>query len=135
MTPHLKTRAVAKALYANYLKRSEECLQTAKDAFLKKSWNAAAICCIHSSIAACDAMCIYYLGQRHSGENHNQAVQLFRKIKNEDDLIIKNAKRLSQLLSTKNMAEYEERLVFQIEAEKILKKSERFLVYVRKQRP
>lgn len=135
MNPHLKTKAVAKAFYANYLKRSEECLQTAKDAFLKKSWNAAAICCIHSSIAACDAMCIYYLGQRHSGEDHNQAVQLFKKTKNEDDLILKNSKRLSQLLSIKNMAEYEERLVFQTEAEKILKNCERFLAYVRKQIP
>jgi len=104
LNPHLKIRAVAKTLFTNYLKRSEECLQTAKDAYFKKAWNAAAICSIHSSIAACDAICIYYLGQRHSGEDHNQAVQLFRKIRDEDELLNKNAKRLSQLLRIKNMA-------------------------------
>ena len=75
-----------------------------KRRYFKKAWNAAAICSIHSSIAACDAICIYYLGQRHSGEDHNQAVQLFRKIRDEDELLNKNAKRLSQLLRIKNMA-------------------------------
>ena len=132
MNPHLKTKTVQKTLYINYLKRSEECLQAAKDALSRKAWNAAAICCIHSSIAASDAMCIYFLGKRHSGEDHNQAVSLFRQINTDDDLHIKNTKRLSHLLSIKNMAEYETRLVYQSEAEKILKNSERFIAYVRK---
>ena len=121
MNPHLKTRAVQKSLYINYIKRSVECLHTAKDALSKDAWNSVAICCIHSAIAACDAMCIYFLGKRHSGEDHNRAVSLFKQIKTEDNLHIKNAKRLSQLLRIKNMAEYEARLVHQSEAEKILK--------------
>jgi hypothetical protein len=132
VNPHPKTKTVQKALYTDYLMRSEECLQAVKDALSRKAWNAAAICCIHSSIAASDAMCIYYLGKRHSGEDHNQAVSLFRQIKTDDDLHVKNTKRLSHLLSIKNMAEYEARLLFQNEAEKILKNCERFIAYVRK---
>jgi len=72
MNSKLRTRDVQKSLYNNYLKRAEECLHAAKDSFTKQEWNASTICAIHSCIAACDAMCVYFLGKRHAGENHNE---------------------------------------------------------------
>jgi len=135
MTNKIRTRKVNKSLYSNYLKRAKECYMAAIECLKNEDWNAATICVIHACISACDAMCIYFLGIRHAGENHNNAVRLFKTIRIQDGNLSKNANRLNRILSIKNMAEYEERLVFKSEAEKIVKDMERFFNYVRKELP
>jgi len=135
MTPKFKTRDVAKSLFTNYLKRAEECFHAAGSSFDAQELNAATINAIHSCIAACDAMCIYFLGKRNSGENHNEAVGLFKTIKADDEEISINSKRIARILSIKNLAEYEDRLVSRVEAEKVLKDCERFLEFVKRTLP
>ena len=117
-------------MYTNYLQRADECFHAAQTSFQAQEWTATAINAIHAGIAACDAMCVFYLGKRHAGETHNESVALFKSINESDDLR-KNAQRLTRLLSIKNMAEYEERLVYQAEAEHAIKDCERFLEYVK----
>ena len=129
------TRDVRKSLYVNFLKRAEECFHAAQNSFSSEEWNSATISAIHSCIAACDAMCVYFLGKRHAGENHEEVVNLFRTIKNGNEEIKANANRILRILGVKNMAEYEERLVYKPETEKILKDCERFLEFVKKQLP
>jgi HEPN domain-containing protein len=131
MNPKIKTRDVARNLYTNYLKRSDECFTAAKESLSKGDWNAAAICAIHSCISAGDALCIYFLGKRHAGPNHHDAVVLFDIIKSGKIEVKNNANRLRKILDVKNMAEYEERLVRRSEAEKVLKDTERFLAFAR----
>jgi len=135
MTTKFKTRDVKKSSYVNYLKRAEECFHAAKTSFEAQEWNAATINSIHACIAGCDAMCVYFLGNRHAGENHNEAAALFKTIKVDDEEINTNANRLSRILSIKNLAEYEDRLIFRAEAEKVLKDCERFLGYVKAKLP
>lgn len=135
MTLKFRTREVDKSLYANYLTRAEECFHAAKNSFNAGEWTAATINAIHSCIAACDAICIYFLGKRHAGESHNDAVVLFKTIKPGDEEISANSNRIMRILSIKNMAEYEERLVFKTEAEKALKDCERFVQFVKKKLP
>ncbi|MDP1853230.1 MAG: HEPN domain-containing protein [Candidatus Omnitrophota bacterium] len=135
MTPKFKTRDVEKSLYANYLKKAEECYHAAKTSFEAQEWNAATISAIHACISASDAMCIYFLGKRNAGENHNEAVALFKTIKADDEEANTNANRLSRILGIKNMAEYEDRLVFRTEAEKVSRDCERFLEYVKAKLP
>lgn len=135
MTPKFRTIDVTKSLYTNYLKRAEECLHAAKNSFGLQEWNAATINAIHSCIAACDAICVYFLGKRHAGESHGDAVNLFKTIKIGDEGININANRITRILSIKNMAEYEERLVYKSETEKVIKDCERFLEYVKKELP
>jgi uncharacterized protein (UPF0332 family) len=135
MTLKYKTRDVAKALYVNYLKKAEECLHAAKNSFASQEWNAAAINAIHSCISACDAFCVYFLGKRFAGESHDDAVKLFRTIRHDDDKINENANRFLRIIRIKNMAEYEERLVYRTEAEKILKDCDRFFEYIKKRLP
>ena len=130
MTAKFKTRDISKSNYTNFLKRAEECLHAAQNSFQKQEWNASAINAIHSCIAASDAMCVYFLGKRHSGEDHNDAAGLFKTIKDEEE-IHTNANRIVRVLRMKNMAEYEERLVYRSEAEKILKDCERFWEFVK----
>jgi len=135
MTPKFKTRDVEKSLYTNYLKRAEECCHAAKNSFETQEWNAATISAIHACIAASDAMCIYFLGKRNASESHNEAAALFKAIKANDEEINTNANRISRILSIKNMAEYEDRLIFRTEAEKVLKDCGRFLEYVKAKLP
>jgi len=135
MTPKFKTRDVEKSLYANYLKRAEECCHAAKNSFEAQEWNSATISAIHAVIAASDAMCIYFLGKRNASESHNEAAALFKAIKADDEEINTNANRIARMLGIKTMAEYEERLVFRAEAEKVLKDCERFLEYAKAKLP
>ena len=134
MTPRFKTRDVSKSFYTNYLKRAEECFHAAQHSLQEQEWNASAINAIHCCIAACDAMCVYFLGKRHSGENHNDAATLFKTIKSTDEYST-NANRILRILRMKNMAEYEDRLVYKSEAEKIFKDCERFWGFVNKNLP
>lgn len=134
MTPKFKTRDVNKAAYLNYLKRAEECFNAAQHSLQEQEWNASAINAIHCCIAACDAMCVYFLGKRHSGDRHNDAAVLFKTIKSTDEYNT-NANRILRVLRMKNMAEYEDRLVYKSEAEKIFKDCERFLAFVKEKLP
>lgn len=131
MAPKFKTRDVPKAHYSNYLKRAQECLTAAQLTYEREDWNSSAINSIYAVISFADAMCVYFLGKRHSGENHNDAASLFKSIK-DDDEISANANRIIRVLRMKNMAEYEERLVSRTEADKILKDAERLAEFVNK---
>ena len=88
MNPKIKTQDVSRNLYTNYLKRSDECFTAAKESLAKGDWNAAAIGAIHSGISAGDALCIYFLGKRHAGPNHRDAVVLLDIIKSGNILEI-----------------------------------------------
>ena len=134
MTPKPKTKDIAKSSYSNYLKKAEECFHAARNLFNSEEWNASAINAIHCCISACDAICVYFLGKRHSGKDHNEAAKLFQSIKSNEE-VNTNTNRIMKILRTKNMAEYEERLVRKAEAETILKDCERLLEYVKKQLP
>lgn len=133
MTPKFKTKDVAKSMSYNYLKKAEECFHAARNSLNGCEWNASAINAIHCCISACDAMCVYALGRRHSGENHNEAASLFKTIKSGDEEINNNTNRLLRILRIKNIAEYEERLMTRGEAEKMIKDCERFFEYVQGQ--
>jgi HEPN domain-containing protein len=132
----VKVSKVERSLYTNYLVRAEECLSSAKNSLNLNQWNASAISAIHSGIAILDALCVYYLGQRHAGQNHEDAIVLFRSIKQfsrEDIDTISN--RVIKILKMKNMAEYEERLIRQAEAQNILKDAERLFEAVKSNLP
>src|SRR4030042_7052242 len=117
----LKTRNVERSSFPNYLKKATECRRAAVRSYGQGDWNAAAICAIHCCISACDAICTYALGLRYTGERHTDAIALLLSIKPNDERYKSNAARLSRIINTKNMAEYEERLVFRKEAEKAIK--------------
>lgn len=130
-----KATDIEKALYINYLKRAEECIHAARNSFASQEWNAATINAIHCSIAASDAVCVYFLGKRHIGENHGDVAKLLKTIKPGDEGLNVNANRVTRIIGIKNMAEYEERLVYKSEAERVLKDCERFLEYTKKKLP
>ena len=132
----VKFSKVERNFYTNYLVRAEECLSAAKNSISRSQWNASAISAIHCGIALLDALCVYYLGQRHAGQNHEDAVTIFRNIMQlEREDIDTIANRVIKILKMKNTVEYEERLVRQIEAQDILKNAERLLEAVKSNLP
>jgi len=135
MTSKSKTRDVQKSLYLNFLKKAQECYNAALHAFEDQGWNALAVNTVHCCISACDAMCVYFLGRRSSSENHNDAIKLLKAIKIKSEDLNANTNRLLNILRIKNMVEYEERLIYRSEAEKILKDCQRFLEYVKRNLP
>jgi len=135
MTARSQTHKIERSSYLNYFKKAIECRRAAEQSFARGDWNAAAICTIHSCISACDALCAHALGLRRVGERHTDAVTLLMSIRPTDERYKSNAARLRRLVDIKNMAEYEERLVFRKEAEKALKDCERFLEFVRSEMP
>lgn len=131
-----KTRRVERSLYVNYLKKAEECLTAALRSLNAREWNASAINSIHCAIAAVDALCVFFLGQRHAGESHDGVVALLKAIKELDQKDINDiANRTGKILSTKNVAEYEEKLVSSSGAHKTFKDAERLLRLVTSQLP
>jgi hypothetical protein len=135
MTAKLQTQKVDRSSYSNYLKKAIECRRAAAQSFARSDWNVAAMCTIHSCISACDALCAHALGLRHAGERHTDAVTLLMSIRPTDERYKANAARLRRVVDIKNIAEYEERLVFRKEAEKALKDCERFLAFIRAELP
>jgi len=131
----IKTVRVERSFYGNYLKRAQECFAAAKRSLDLKEWNAATISAIHSAIASADALCVYFLGQRHSGESHADAVMLFNTIGLKKEELNPNARRISRIMGVKNMAEYEERLVYQSEAESAVKDAERLFSFAKSKLP
>jgi len=135
MAPKIpRTKDIPKDIYSNFLKRVEECFHAAQFSFDKQEWTAAAISAIHATIAGCDALCVYYLGKHSLGESHADATVLFKTIGNDEE-ITTNANRIARILRTKNMAEYEQRLMFKSEAESIIKDCTRFLEFTKKRLP
>jgi len=135
MTAKLQTHKVDRSSYSNFLKKALECRRAASQSFARGDWNAAAICSVHSSISGCDALCAHALGVRHAGDRHSDSALLLQSIRPADERYKANAARLRRIIDIKNMAEYEERLVFRKDAEKAIKDCERFLAFVRSELP
>jgi len=131
----LKTTPVSRNLFVNYLKRSKECLHAAQRSIEFKEWNSATISAIHSAIASADALCVFFLGVRHSGEKHEDVIRLFKTISLKEEEIDINSKRIKRIIGIKNMAEYEERLVSQSEAVQAIKDAERLLSFIKAKLP
>ncbi len=76
----VSTRPVTPQLFRNYLKKAEECLENARDAFGKMNWNSSVIASIHCGISAADALTVFFLGKRCAGEMHTDALVLIKDI-------------------------------------------------------
>lgn len=120
------TRPVDKSLFKNYLKKAEECACAMEDAFEKERWNAAVINAVHCCISVADALTVFFEGQRHAGERHEDAIALLQKIEIDAKLLAAKTKQLSRVLRIKTAAEYEEKLMNKSDAEQALKDAKRF---------
>lgn len=86
---------------------------------------------VNAVINVVDALCVRERGERSSGESHHGAVRLLSSLKGLDaDVREGLGKRLSALLSTKTLAQYEGELVARADAEHAIRDMDRALAAV-----
>lgn len=125
----MKTRNVDKHKYKNYLIKADEFFDSMNDSFAKKKFNAAVLNAIHCAISSADALTVFYKGIRHAGDKHEDVVAILNTL---DLSEIKNKNRqLLNLLTIKNSAEYEEKLMTESNASNSIKNVERFYKWVK----
>jgi uncharacterized protein (UPF0332 family) len=131
----MRTRNVDRSKYKNYLSKSEEFLDTSKDAFERARYNASVLNSVHAIISAADALLVFVKGFRYAGTRHEEAVELFSTIFPGVPEHEKNVSRFGTILSIKNKAEYLEVILNSKDAIDALRDATRFLSYVRENLP
>lgn len=126
----MRVRHVDKSVCRNYLRKAEECYEAAMECLRFGRWNATVINAVHCGISSCDALTVFILGARHAGDRHEDAISLFQTVGLPRDVLAAKSKQLSRLLSIKNAAEYEERLMDESDAREAIRDAERFFKWV-----
>ena len=130
MCPTVSTRSIRRSYFKNYLGKADQFYITMLLSYEKKLWNATVVNAIHCAISSADALTIFYLGFRHAGERHNDVIHLLHQLEIDKKELRKKIQQLSALLSIKNEAEYEERLMIEKDASRARKACERFYNWV-----
>lgn len=121
----LSTKPAAVGSDMVYLGKAREFLDGARYLADRAQWNSSAVLSVHAVISACDAVCTRFLQLRHAGAEHMQAIRLLRKRPLEKGEIEAKMKQGGRVLTMKNAAEYEDRLIRQKEALGMLRDAER----------
>ena len=117
--------------FKNYLKKADEHHKIMEISYEAELWNACVVNAIHCAINSTDALTVFYLGYRHAGDRHHDVLQLLLKLNIEKKELQSKSQQLSNLLSIKNAAEYEERLMDAKDAENARKACDRLYSWVR----
>jgi uncharacterized protein (UPF0332 family) len=125
MPGRVRTRTVEKRLYRNFLRKSEEFLDSAAHAQRQGNHDASVSAAVHSAICAVDALTTFYLQVRHAGESHGEALMLLKSVRLSGDEIERIERHFSEMLQTKRVAEYEDRFIGVTENESVMKHLQR----------
>ncbi len=110
-----------------YLSKARDFLEGARMLVEKEKWNSSAVLSVHAVISACDAVCARFLQLRHGGVDHLQAVELLNNLPLERSEIESKMKQARRVISLKNAAEYEDKLIKQSDAHEMLRDAERLV--------
>lgn len=125
------TRPTKLSAEKNFFIKAEDFLEGAREQVNDHS-NAAATLAVHAIISACDAICAKFLQRRHAGADHMQAVEMLKELPIDKDELRPKVRQASRVLSKKNTAEYEDRIIAKNEAREMIRDAERFIDWVRK---
>ena len=118
--------------YKRFLQKAEEFYSTAGDMLEKGRYNSASMEGIHCAISCCDALTVFYLGQRAHGRRHTDAAELLKDIRSlpaaEVDARIR---QFREILDFKTPVEYGGDIFSAKEAGQIVLRSGRFLQWCR----
>jgi hypothetical protein len=130
MAKEVRTRSVDKKTYKNYLKKAGEFHKSMQENYDCGRWNATVADAVHCEISCCDAVTSFYLGFRHAGERHLDALELLKRIDLDKKELNNKIKHFISLVSVKNLAEYEDRLMNAKDAATDKKACDRFYSWV-----
>jgi hypothetical protein len=126
----IRTRPVDRHAYKNYLKKAREHHTAMEMNYERELWNACVVSAVHCAINCADALTAFYLGFRHAGDRHHDALNLLQKIEIDKKEISSKIQQLSNLLSIKSVAEYEEKLMDEKDAESARRACDRLYSWV-----
>ena len=102
-----RIEVVPKVRNKTYLDRARDFEEQMNRAASDGAWNSVGLLAVHCVISACDALTVYWAGQRWSGQDHAGVVGLV------DDLHLSDrdhvVRQISRVLEAKNRVEYESR--------------------------
>ena len=127
----VRTRTVDRQMFKNYLKKADEHHKAMNRCYENGLWNACVVNAIHCAISSTDVLTVFYLGFRHAGDRHHDVLQLLQKLDIDKKELRSKSQQLSSLLSIKNAAEYEERLMDDKDAENARKACDRLYSWVK----
>lgn len=128
----IKYRKVERDHYKLYLKKANDFYEAMLHSYKKGNWNSVGLEAIHCAISGADALMVYLKGIRSTSEDHRDAVELI-ELNISGTEVKKHLSQFRAIINKKNLVEYEERNFTKKEAEDILKKSERFLNWIKNQ--
>lgn len=125
MAKTIKTTAVSKSDYSNYLKKAAEFHEVMRDSLSKGKWNAVGLNAIHTGISAADALLTCRHGMRSTSPKHDDIIKLITSLISHRDVKV-HVSHLRNLINMKNIVEYEVRLIDRHEALVLSKHATRF---------
>jgi len=120
------TARVDPARASVYLAKAERFLKSAKRVLGsggEDEEDSAAVLAIHAAITACDSLTVHYLGVRSTSPRHMEVLPLVDRLPTPQREQLK--KHLRDLVSRKNVVEYEDRLLPRGDAAAMVKIAER----------
>ena len=127
----VKTRLMDKGKYKNFLKKAEEYNHAMRACYDGGLWNACVGNAIHCAISSIDALTVFYLGLRASGERHTDVTKLLPRLPLERREVETKTDQFTMLLSIKNAAEYDDRLMNETDAHKAITSCDRIFSWVK----
>ncbi len=112
-----------------YVRRAEELLKAADWGLEQGLANVVAVNAVQSSISATDAFLVQELGQRSSGTDHHEALNLVASSSSPERTAI--GRHLQRVLDRKNEVEYRDREVTLADAKELRKHAHRLFETVR----
>ena len=120
----LKTVYIPQSGYKGFKNKANDFYQVMKLSLSAELWNGVGLNAVHCVISLSDALTVYFLNKRFSGDDHRHASELLLQIPSEG--VKQYANTLDKIISKKHMVAYEEREFRQSEALEIAKQTERF---------
>lgn len=131
MVTKIKTKSIQRGAYRNFLKKAEELHESMMAAHAQRHWNSCVITAIHCAISAIDALTVNRVGLRSAGDGHGDVVLLFSELGLDKSELDSKRQQLLSLLDVKNIAEYNDRLMTEADAEKAMKHCDRIYAWVK----
>ncbi len=123
----MTTRTVEKAKWRIFLVKAEDYLAMARQGIEAGRWDPSVSAAIHAGILACDVATVGSIGKRNTGQHDDIDGLLAQAAAALSVRMDDSARRISRLLSVKNVAEYEARRMTRQDAEAALKAATRLV--------
>jgi len=117
-------------IHEEFLRKSDDFLEEARDAFVKARFDVAALNAAQSAINANDALTLRFLGKRAT-RDHKEALKLNKQVVTELNES-EGRPLLRELLDAKRIYGYSAKNCSKREAERLLRNAQKFNSWVRK---